>query len=129
MTLSESSESRTLVYVVDDDLSVRQALQRMLKSVGFESELYGSAEEFLAASIRDVDACLILDLRLPGRSGLELQRELSASGSTLPIIFITAHWSSRNCDMAKAAGAIDMLAKPFDEQSLLDAIDTALGRL
>ena len=125
--MSEQSTASTIVYVIDDDPSIRQALQRMLKSVGLVTELYASAEEFLEAPIRDVNACLILDLRLPGRSGWDLQQELLSTGSDLPIIFITAHWNQRNRDRAKAAGAIDMLAKPFDEESLLSALDEALG--
>lgn len=116
-----------LVYVVDDDRAVRLALVRVLKSAGLNAESFASAEEFLEAPRREANACLILDLRLPGHSGIELQRELAATGSDLPIVFVTAHSSARHRKAAMAAGAVAFLAKPVDERALLEAIKTGLA--
>ena len=117
-----------LVYVIDDELAIRRALLRTLKSVGLNAEAFASAEEFLDAPRRETDACLILDVRLPGRSGMDLQRELVASGSSLPIVFVTAHTTSGRRREAMAAGAVAFLSKPVDEQALFEAIKEGLAR-
>ena len=117
-----------LVYVVDDDPAVRLALVRVLKSAGLNAESFASAEEFLEAPRRQANACLILDLRLPGHSGIELQRELAAAGSDLPIVFVTAHSTARHRKAAIAAGAVAFLSKPVDDRVLLDAIEKGLAR-
>lgn len=117
-----------LVYVVDDDHAIRRAMQRTLKSVGLNAEVFASAEEFLDAPRREADACMILDVRLPGRSGLDLQRELAASGSLLPVVFVTAHATAGRRQAALAAGAVAFLSKPVDEDALFEAIETGLAR-
>ncbi len=120
------SSNEPIIYLIDDDLMIRRALGRVLKSVGLTAEMFASAEDFLDAPHRQTDACLLLDVRLPERGGLELQEELKTSGSSLPIVFITAHWSTNKRDAAIAAGAVAFLAKPVDEKALFGAIDTAL---
>jgi FixJ family two-component response regulator len=117
-----------LISVVDDDHSVRESLARLIRSVGFGVRVFGSAEEFLSAG-RDCRAdCLILDIRMPGMNGLELQRELSASDRDLPVIFITAHGSDEDVRArALGAGAVDYLLKPLREEEVLKAIEAALS--
>jgi len=117
-----------LISVVDDDHSVRESLARLIRSVGFGVQVFGSAEEFLSASQGRQADCLILDIRMPGMSGLELQRELSASNCGLPVIFITAHGSDEQaCERALGAGAVAYLLKPLKEEEVLKAIDAALS--
>jgi len=116
-----------LISVVDDDHSVRESLARLIRSVGFGVQVFGSAEEFLSASHGRQADCLILDVRMPGMNGLELQRELSASNCDLPVIFITAHGSDEQArTRALGAGAVDYLLKPLREEEVLKAIDAAL---
>lgn len=115
-----------IVFVVDDDLSVREALSSLLESVGLRVAAFGSAQEFLAAERPDAPACLILDLNLPGTNGLDLQKELAAQEAP-PIVFITGHGDIPSTVQAMKAGAIEFLSKPFREQDLLQAIDTALA--
>jgi len=115
------------VCVVDDDESMRQALRGLLKSAGFQSELFASAEEFLESGRLAETACLVLDLRMAGTSGLEMQEQLLASGWNIPIIFITAHGEEDARTRALERGAIDFLQKPFSDQALLNAIDRAIG--
>jgi FixJ family two-component response regulator len=117
-----------LISVVDDDHSVRESLARLIRSVGFGVMVFGSAEEFLSAGPgRDPD-CLILDIRMPGMNGLELQRELSSTDPDLPVIFITAHGSDHEVRArALGAGAVDYLLKPLKEDEVLKAIDAALS--
>jgi len=116
-----------LILVVDDDHSVRESLARLIRSVGFGVRVFGSAEEFLSASHGRQADCLILDVRMPGMNGLELQRELSASNCDLPVIFITAHGSDEQArTRALGAGAVDYLLKPLREEEVLKAIDAAL---
>jgi FixJ family two-component response regulator len=115
-----------IVFVVDDDHRVREALSSLIASVGLRVTAYGSATEFLEAEKPDAPACLVLDLQLPGSSGLELQREL-ADGSGPPIIFITGHGDIPSSVRAMKAGAIEFLPKPFGDQELLAAIDAALA--
>lgn len=117
-----------IVLVVDDDLSVREALSSLIRSVGLRVETFASAQEFLAFQRPDAPACLVLDVRMPGQSGLELQRELSRVNSEIPIIFITGHGDIPMTVRAMKAGAVDFLPKPFRDQDLLDAIAHSLER-
>ena len=110
------------VFVVDDDPQMLEALQRLLRSVGHDVVMFDSAEAFLASDHSDTPGCLILDVRLPGASGLQLQRELLDQGCTLPIIFITGHGDVPMSVAAMKAGAIEFLLKPFRTQDLLDAV-------
>jgi len=116
------------VIVVDDDASVREAVDGLLRSVGLSVSLFGSVAEFLAAPLPARPRCLILDVRLPGRSGLDLQAELSAANVALPIIFITGHGDIPMSVGAMKAGAVEFLPKPFRDQDLLDAIQLGLDR-
>jgi FixJ family two-component response regulator len=116
-----------LVFVVDDDASIRRALGRLFRSLGMEFETFSSAEDVLLALERRVPACLILDVRLPGLSGLELQEQLVSSGRHIPIIIITAHGDEQAKRQALAAGAFGFLLKPFDEQTLLEAVVRTLN--
>jgi FixJ family two-component response regulator len=115
-----------IVFVVDDDDSMRRALGNLIRSVGFQVELFSSAQEFLGRKKPAVPACLVLDVRLRGLSGLELQRELNAAGDPIPIIFITSHGDIPMSVRAMKAGAIEFLPKPFRDQDLLDAIYQAI---
>jgi len=115
-----------LISVVDDDESVRESLQALVRSVGFGVMVFASAEEFLTSGrLADTD-CLILDVRMPGMNGLELQRHLAANHFAIPIIFITAHGDEESRKRALANGAADYLFKPFSEEGLLNAINAAL---
>ncbi len=118
----------TIVFVVDDDPSVREALQGLIRSVGLRVQTFGSAQEFLGSPRPDAPACLVLDVRLPGLSGLDLQRELVKAGVKLPIIFITGHGDIPMSVRAMKAGAVEFLTKPFRDQDLLDAIQQAIER-
>ena len=117
-----------LIAIVDDDDSLRKSLDNLLRSVGFRTQGFSSAEAFLSSNQVHDTACLILDARMPGMSGLELQRQLGAANWRIPIIFITAHADDDARARALAAGAVDFLYKPFREEELLKAIDTALKR-
>src|SRR5215475_12183519 len=117
-----------VVFVVDDDAAIRDSLRRLISSVGFKVEVFPSARAFLGARRPDAPGCLILDVRLPGLSGLDLQRELAASDAELPIIFLTGHGDIPMSVRAMKAGAVEFLTKPFREQELLDAIRTAIER-
>ena len=117
-----------VVFVIDDDASLRRAIRRVLGSVGLQVELFGSAHEFLAASRPDVPSCVVLDIRLPGMSGLDLQRELTSAGIHIPLIFITSYGDIPMSVRAMKAGAVEFLTKPFLDQDLLDAIQLALKR-
>ena len=116
------------VFVVDDDDLVRASIQGMLKSVGLRSETFGTAQEFLRSKRTDGPSCLILDVRLPGVSGLDFQRELADAGIRIPIIFITGHGDIPMTVKAMKSGAVEFLTKPFRDQDLLDAIHQALDR-
>ncbi|HVR21941.1 MAG TPA: response regulator [Candidatus Polarisedimenticolia bacterium] len=116
------------VFVVDDDDLVRAAIQGMLKSVGLRSETFGTTEEFLRCQRPDGPSCLVLDVRLPGVSGLDFQRELVNAGFRIPIIFITGHGDIPMSVKAMKSGAVEFLTKPFRDQDLLDAIHQALDR-
>jgi RNA polymerase sigma factor (sigma-70 family) len=121
-------EMYPLVFIVDDDASVRDALKRLIRSVGLHVESFSSATDFLRWPKVDVPSCLVLDVRLPGISGLDFQRQLAAVGFQLPVIFITAHGDIPMSVRAMRAGAIDFLTKPFRDQDLLDSIHIALDR-
>jgi len=120
------AEAPATVIVIDDDPSVREALGNLLRSVGLQTNLHGSVAEFLKARRPDGAACLVLDVRLPGQGGLDLQRELSKAGVRLPIIFITGHGDIPMSVQAMKGGAIDFITKPFRDQDLLDAIQLGL---
>jgi FixJ family two-component response regulator len=116
------------VFVVDDDDLVRAAIQGMLKSVGLRSETFGTAQEFLRSKRPDGPSCLVLDVRLPGVSGLDFQRELADAGIRIPIIFVTGHGDIPMTVRAMKSGAVEFLTKPFRDQDLLDAVQQALDR-
>ena len=119
---------QSTVLVVDDDISVREALSDLFQSVGLMVEAYASAQEFLKNPPRDGPCCLVLDVRLPGKSGLDFQHELNESDVRLPIIFLTGHGDIPMSVRAMKAGAVEFLTKPFREQDLLDAVHAALER-
>jgi FixJ family two-component response regulator len=125
--MSETDHIAT-VFVVDDDPSVRTALRRLLESVGLTCETFGTANEFLKRAEQGPSGCVLLDVRMPGPSGLDLQRMLNAAGYDIPIIFVTAHADVPLTVRAMKAGAIEVLTKPFDDQSLLDAVQQALEK-
>jgi RNA polymerase sigma factor (sigma-70 family) len=122
------SEPESMVFVVDDDPSVRRGLKRLIGCVGLQVELFGSGQEFLASEHPNVPSCLVLDIRLRGISGLALQRQLAEANVQIPIIFITAHGDVPMTVRAMKAGAVEFLTKPFHDQDLLDAIHSALER-
>ena len=119
---------QSTVLVVDDDMSVRKALSDLFQSVGLMVEAYASAQEFLKNPPREGPCCLVLDVRLPGKSGLDFQHELNESDVRLPIIFLTGHGDIPMSVRAMKAGAVEFLTKPFREQDLLDAVHAALER-
>src|SRR5712671_5041519 len=120
------SETERIVFVVDDDRSVREGLVDLVTSVGLKAKAFASAQEFLRQKRPDAPSCMVLDVRLPGSSGLDLQRQLSQSGEPIPIIFITGHGDIPMSVRAIKEGAVEFLAKPFRDQDLLDAIQHAL---
>ena len=122
------SEPEAIVFVVDDDASVREAVQRLISSVKLRVQTFGSTRDFLASKRPDVPACLVLDVRLPDASGLELQRDLAEAGIKIPIIFITGHADVPMTVQAMKAGAVEFLTKPFRGQELLDAIQQAIAK-
>jgi RNA polymerase sigma factor (sigma-70 family) len=122
------TESRPTIFIVDDDPSVRQSTELLLKSVGFNVKTFVSAQDFLKANLQEDLGCLILDVRMPGISGLDLQEKLVSSKTPLPVIFITGHGTVPMSVRAMKAGAVDFLQKPFEEQDLLDAINRAITR-
>jgi FixJ family two-component response regulator len=122
------SEDRAVVFVIDDDESMRRSLDTLLRSVGLDVRLFSSAQEFMRAKQPDAPGCLVLDVRLPGMSGLTFQEELAKAGIALPVIFITGHGDVPMTVRAMKAGAAEFLIKPFDEQVLLDAIHAAIER-
>jgi RNA polymerase sigma factor (sigma-70 family) len=122
------SEPDAIVFVVDDDAAVRESLKNLIRSVGLRVELFASAQEFLRSKRPDLPCCLVLDVRLPGLSGLDLQKRTSDAGIEIPIIFITGHGDIPMSVRAMKAGAVEFLTKPFRDQDLLDAIQQALER-
>ena len=122
------SEDRAVAFVIDDDASMRRSLDTLLRSAGLDVLLFSSAQEFMQAKRPDVPACLVLDVRLPGMSGLAFQQELVRAGVALPVIFLTGHADVPMTVRAMKAGAAEFLTKPVDEQVLLDAIHTAIEK-
>ena len=125
---SVANAEEPVVYVVDDDASVREALGNLFRSVGLRVELFGSAPEFLQSKLPDVASCLILDIRLPRLSGLDFQVDLAEAGIHIPIIFMTGHGDIPMTVRAMKAGAVDFLTKPFRDQDMLDAVTMAIER-
>jgi FixJ family two-component response regulator len=123
-----TSPDTPVVFVIDDDAAVREAIQGLLKSVGLRSGAFGTAHEFLTSERADGPSCLVLDIRLPGINGLDFQRQLADAGIHTPIIFITGHGDIPMTVRAMKSGAVEFLTKPFRDQDLLDAINQALDR-
>ena len=122
------SKIAPLIYVVDDDASVREALSSLIRSAGLRVETFTSAQEFLAHPQTDVPSCLVLDVQLPGLSGLDLQQELAKADIQIPIIFLTGHGDIPTSVRAIKAGALEFLTKPFNDEDLLDAIQQGIAR-
>jgi len=126
--MATTAQTDSMVFVVDDDASIRDAVRSLLKSVGLRSESFGSTEDFVRAARPELPSCLVLDVRLPGMSGLDFQADLEKRGVKIPIIFITAHGDIPMTSRAMKAGAVEFLPKPFQKRELLDAIHQALDR-
>jgi FixJ family two-component response regulator len=126
--MAERPDIRAIVHIVDDDDSLRRALDSLFRSVGLETRAYGSVREFLDARPDDSAGCLVLDVRLPGISGLDFQQQLAELGIRLPVIMMTGHGDIPMSVRAMKAGAIDFLAKPFRDQDMLDAVSAAIER-
>jgi FixJ family two-component response regulator len=126
--ISQPTGDEPIVYVVDDDVSIRESLGLLFRSVGLRAELFTSANELLQSKLPPVPSCLVLDVRLPGLSGFELHTELIKANIHIPIIFITAHGDIPMSVRAMKAGAIDFITKPFRDQDMLDAITAAINR-
>ena len=116
------------VFIIDDDSGVRESIQDLVESVGLRAESFATAQQFLSSERRDVPSCLVLDVRLPGISGLDLQHELKRAGARVPIIFISGHADIPMSVRAMKSGAVEFLTKPFRDQDLLDVIQRVLGR-
>src|SRR6187431_246284 len=127
-TQTQSADSEALVFVIDDDAGVRGSLQTLLRSIGLRVSTFSSAAEFLVSQIPDVPSCLILDVRLPGVSGLDFQADLAKANIQVPIIFITGHGDIPMTVRAMKAGAVEFLPKPFRDQDLLDAVWVGIDR-
>jgi FixJ family two-component response regulator len=123
-----STQGVPTVFIVDDDADVRESLKELLESVGLHSESFGTAQEFLSSPRNDAPSCLVLDVRLPGISGLDLQRELKRGRINIPIVFLSAHADVPMSVKAMKSGAIEFLTKPFRQQDLLDAVQRSLAR-
>jgi FixJ family two-component response regulator len=121
-------QKRQTVYIIDDDDSVRRALRRLIRSVGWNAETFATAQEFLRYPAQSKPSCLILDVQLPGLSGLELQQQLQVDCRTFAVVFITAYEETHVREQALGAGAIAFLQKPFEEQALLEAVNRAMDR-
>src|SRR5258707_12430056 len=121
-------ESKAIVFVVDDDVFVREALESLVRSAGFKVDTFASAQDFLDHRKADGPSCLVLDVRLPGLSGLDLQKRIIEANREIPIIFITGHGDVPTSVRAMKAGAVEFLTKPFSDQDLLDAIGQAIQR-
>jgi FixJ family two-component response regulator len=123
-----AASEEPVVFIIDDDRAVREALQSLLRSVGLRVELFDSAAGFMESALPDAPSCIVLDIRLPRLSGLDFQAELAKAGLDLPIIFITGHGDIQMSVQAMKAGAVDFLTKPFRDQDLLDAVTAAIER-
>jgi FixJ family two-component response regulator len=121
------TKEQTTIYVIDDDESVRKAFKRLLRSVNFEAETFASAEEFLKSQKPNKNSCIIIDIRMPGVTGFDLQRMLMAQGSRIPIIVISASDDAQVREQARELGAVAFFRKPIDDQALLDAITWAIS--
>lgn len=128
MSIAADNADRPLVLIVDDDEEIRSALQELLSSVGIDACCFGSTQELLQADLPERPGCLILDVRMPGASGLDLQQHLASNGHTRPIIFLTGHGDVAMTVKAMKAGAIDFLTKPVRDQTLLDAVATGIDK-
>jgi FixJ family two-component response regulator len=126
--MTEGFETEAIVFVVDDDPSMRKALSNLFRSVGLRAEVFGSAREWLDSKLPEVASCLVLDIRLPGPSGLDFQAELAKTNIQIPIIFMTGHGDIPMTVKAMKAGAVDFLTKPFRDQDMLDAVAVAIER-
>ena len=126
--MPESRESNAVIAIVDDDPSVRKGLERLIRSAGWQAETFASAQEFLDRPRTEAPSCLVLDLQLPGLSGLDLQKRMAEAGLETPIVFLTGHGNIPASVKAMKAGAIEFLTKPVDEQDLLRAIQEAIER-
>jgi FixJ family two-component response regulator len=124
----QSAEAEPIVFVVDDDDSLRKALGNLFRSVGLRAEMFGSAPELLQSKLPDVPSCLVLDIRLPGVSGLDFQAQLARTNIHIPIIFMTGHGDIPMTVRAMKTGAVDFLTKPFRDQDMLDAVAVAIER-
>jgi FixJ family two-component response regulator len=124
--MTTQSDSQAIVFVVDDDASVREAMQRLFRSVGLRAEVFGSTAEFLRSKLADGPRCLVLDVRLPGLSGLDFQTELAKANIQIPIVFMTGHGDIPMTVKAMKAGAVEFLPKPFRDQDMLDAVRLGL---
>jgi FixJ family two-component response regulator len=125
---AKQNSERPVIYVVDDDISIREALLDLFSSMQFEAEAFGSPSEFVAKADLTRPGCIVLDVRLPGVSGIEFQTQLERAGNRLPIVFMTGHGDISMGVQAMKAGAVDFLTKPFREQDLLDAVSMAISR-
>ncbi|MBO4225793.1 response regulator transcription factor [Bradyrhizobium neotropicale] len=128
MTLDSNTADRPLVLIVDDDEEIRSALRELLLSVGIDACCFGTTQELLRADLPERPGCLILDVRMPGASGLDLQQRLALNGNTRPIIFLTGHGDIAMTVQAMKAGAVDFLTKPVRDQTLLDAVAAAIEK-
>jgi FixJ family two-component response regulator len=126
--MKEALPPRSIVYVVDDDVSVRNSLSNLFRSVDLSVQVFGSSASFLQHELPDAASCIVLDIRLPGSSGLDFQAELRSVGIKIPIIFLTGHGDIKMSVQAMKAGAIDFLTKPYRDQEILDAVRAALER-
>jgi FixJ family two-component response regulator len=126
--MRESRDCNAVIAIVDDDLSARRGLERLIRSAGWDAESFASAQEFLARRGTEVPSCLVLDLQLPGLSGLDLQKQLAEVGLTIPIVFLTGHGNIPTSVKAMKAGAVEFLTKPVDASDLLRAIQEAVER-
>ena len=126
--MTEAVETEAIVFVVDDDPSMRKALSNLFRSVGLRAEVFGSARELLESELPEVASCLVLDIRLPGPSGLDFQAELAKANIQIPIIFMTGHGDIPMTVKAMKAGAVDFLTKPFRDQDMLDAVALPIER-
>jgi len=126
--MPEARESDPVIAIVDDDPSAREGLQALIESAGWRAETFGSAQEFLAHLTAEAPSCLVLDLQMPGLSGLDLQKRIAEVGLEVPIVFLTGHGNIPSSVQAMKAGAVEFLTKPFEEEKLLQAIEEAIER-
>jgi FixJ family two-component response regulator len=127
-SMKAQPEPQSIVFVIDDDTSIRQAMENLFRSVGLQTEVFASATEFLRTKLADIPCCLVLDVRLPGLSGLDFQTELRKANIQVPIVFMTGHGDIPMTVKAMKAGAIEFLPKPFRDQDMLDAVRLGLER-